>query len=452
MKKIVVLSLMILVGCSPKADLVSLEWKKGDSAESLKALQGLTFSSQAQVRSLNQSIQLQEQTYKGLVLENSFLKRIKSQNQDELLIRAAFAEDQQALDRLSVSEFIQRQSSIKKDLQKAFPIFRRINPDSIEAVISNKPGFYEGQWRIIYADQKGVPWELRLNRNLEVRSVQRVGSHFHETQAWVYPQGPKKSVLQEVNLSNLQIQPALSNARLFVGSQADLKVTSGQESLKFPVQDSRFDQVQVFYFLEESLKWFEKKLNVRIPFQIQAEIYVGAPEKTNSAFYYQGKIRLGQGDGEVYARIPQDPSIVVHESVHALIDAVARLPFEGEGGSLNEGFADFFTALQLNSPHMGEVAYLKGPFKRTLLNDRTVSDRNGGLYHDSGIISGTLWELATKFGPEKGMKLGILTLNRLVPVSDFKDFGESLRLVLPEVLAQAEDLEAAKAILSKRGF
>lgn len=452
MKKALLLLLLVLPGCSQKTDLRTLEWKKGESATALQALQALSFSADSTSRSLNQVVVLREQTHWGIPIENSFVKNIKDLNNEDLLTRAAVSLDQEKLNNLKLNEFFEKRSTIKKDLATAFPMFKRITPDNIDILIAHRHGYYEALWQIIYADKKGAPWELRLNKNLEVRSVQRVGSQFHETLAWVYPQGPKKSPLQEVNLRDLRVEPALSNSRIYVGSQAELKVASGREPLKFPVQDARFDQVQVFYFLNESLNWFEKRLNFNIPFQIHAEVYVGAPEKTNSAFYYQGKIRLGQGDDETYSRIPQDPSIVIHESVHALVDAIARLPFEGEGGSLNEGFADFFTALQLNTPHMGEVAYLKGPFRRTLLNDYTVADKNGGLYHDSGIISGTLWELSMKFGPEKGMKLGILTLNRLVPVSDFKDFGDSLRAVLPEVLTKPEELDGAKALLEKRGF
>jgi Zn-dependent metalloprotease len=290
-----------------------------------------------------------------------------------------------------------------------------------------------------------------MNNHLQVSSVKRVGSQFHDTIAIVFPKGPKMSNLQEVVLRGLATNPTLSNDRLFVASQADSKISDVSGPLKFTPQDSRFDQVQVFYFLEESLNWFERRLNVKIPFKLNAEVHMGAPDKTNSAFYYQGKIRIGAGDDETYARIPQDPSIIIHESVHALVDTVARLPFEGEGGSLNEGFADFFTALQLDNPNMAEASYLKGPFRRSVVNNYKLSDKTGGLYHDSGIASGTLWELRVKLGPDKAREIAILTLNRLVPGSDFADFGLQLKEVLPQVLAQ-DELKMAQDIVAERGF
>jgi Zn-dependent metalloprotease len=158
------------------------------------------------------------------------------------------------------------------------------------------------------------------------------------------------------------------------------------------------------------------------------------------------------GDDEIYSHLSQDPSVVIHESVHALVDVVAGLPFEGEGGSLNEGFADYFTAVQLNNPNMAEASYLKGPFRRSVVNSVTLNDKNGGLYHDSAIVSGTLWDLRERFGNIVGLRLASLTLNRLVPGSDFKDFGDSLHVVLESELGNAGDLQAGKEILRKRGF
>ncbi|MGE5085753.1 MAG: hypothetical protein ACM3MG_05585, partial [Bacillota bacterium] len=351
-----------------------------------------------------------------------------------------------------LGEFLDRRGRIVKDLQGAFSIFRQHPPNQVSLIISHHRGFYQPLWRIVYSDRKGVSWEARLNNHLQVQSVKRVGSQFQDTLAWVFPKGPQKSDLQEVLLKGLQAQPTLSNSRLFVSSQADVKVSEIQGALKFNPKDARFDQVQVFYFLDESLSWFERTLGVHLPFQLQAEVYVGAPEKTNSAFYYQGKIRLGTGDDEVYSHLSQDPSVVIHESVHAVVDVVAGLPFEGEGGSINEGLADFFTAVQLNNPNMAEGSYLKGPFRRSVVNSVTMNDKNGGLYHDSAIVSGTLWDLYERFGNTVGLRLASLTLNRLVPGSDFKDFGASLRAVMQSELQNPSDQQAGNEILRKRGF
>jgi Zn-dependent metalloprotease len=192
-----------------------------------------------------------------------------------------------------------------------------------------------------------------------------------------------------------------------------------------------------------------------MPFAIRGVSSLGFPEKTNSAFYYSGQIRLGAGDDVTFSKIPQDPSIVIHETCHALIEALAKLPYQGEGGSLNEGFSDFFTTVLLKNPKLGEASYKKGPFKRTVENDKKVSDKKGALYADSGIVSGTLWEIYQKLGQEKSLQFALEILTRLGPNSNF----ESTSTVMKELLAVEQndkdklaDNEILKTVLKVRGW
>ncbi|MEK2645396.1 hypothetical protein [Bdellovibrio sp. BCCA] len=452
MRKTFCLCFLVLSSCSPKSDFVPVEWRQGGGEEALQGLSSLDLSHEKIIKSLDQSIVFQQQEISGVPIENAFVKKLRNKAGENVLIRALVSFNQKKMEQLKVADFLKNRDRLRQDLQSAFPVFRRYKPEVIEVIVVARGTFYEPLWRVVYADSQGVSWEVRLNNHLQVQGVKRVGSQFHDTVASVFPQGPKRSHIQDVTFKNLSAEPALANARLWVGSQAALKVSSTKEPLKFNPTDARFDQVQVFYYLDESLSWFESQLGFKIPFQLQTEVHVGAPEKTNSAFYYQGKIRLGEGDGETYSHISQDPSIVIHESVHALVDSIAHLPFEGEGGSINEGFADFLTAMQLGHPNMGEVAYLKGPFRRSVVNDVKISDKNGGLYHDSGIVSGVLWDLKERLGFQKALRISMLTLNQLVPNSDLNDFFFCLNESLVTEVKNQEELNATKQILFKRGF
>lgn len=451
-RKFIPICLLVLSSCGPKNSLHVLEWRHGQSEESLRPLGDLEFSPSKELVSAGEKIALQQQEYQGVLIENSYVKQVRALNGEKRIVRAQVSLDSEKWKKLKLSDFQAKKEKLRKELPSVFPFFRKFPPEKIETVIAHRGTFYEPLWSIVYTDGLGIPWEMRLNNHLQVQGVKRVGSQFHDTLAMVFPLGPKKSVLQEVLLKGLQAEPTISNSKLMVGSQAAAKILSVTEPLKFNTEDARFDQVQVFFFLSESLRWFESKLGVQIPFQLKAEVHVGSPEKTNSAFYYLGKIRIGEGDGETYAHIPQDPSIVVHESVHALVETLARLPYEGEGGSLNEGFADFMTAVQLNNPHMGDVAYLKGPFRRSVVNDVKLSDRTGGLYHDSAIVSGVLWDLKERFGSEKSLQIAMYVLNRLVPRSDFADFAQSLNEAVMTEIKEPQDLLAAQSILTKRGL
>lgn len=451
MKKVLFTSFIFLAACNSKNGLHNIEWRRGDSSTLIESLDKVNVSTLSKIQSASESVEIQQQTVHGITIEDSYVKKIRDHKGDVFAVRAAVSLDDKKLESLLLSEFQKRKDTILNELKIAFPAFRKRPPEKINVVIIHHGAYYEPVWNVVYTDKHSIPWEMKLGAHLQIRSVKRVGSQFHDTPAFVFPKGPKISSLQEVILKGLAAEPTISNDHLIVTTQGDMKIVDVNNPLKFSPQDSRFDQVQVFYYLEESLNWFEKRLNVKLPMNLQAEVGVGAPDKTNSAFYYQGKIRFGSGDDQTYSRIPQDPSIVIHESVHALVDVIAHLPYEGEGGSLNEAFADFFTAIQLDNPNMGEAAYLKGPFRRTLKNDFKLADKNGGLYHDSGIASGVLWDLRIKFGLEKAKQIGLLALNRLTPGSDFIDFGSQVKEVLPQVLTEEERLSAL-TVLEKRGF
>ena len=192
-------------------------------------------------------------------------------------------------------------------------------------------------------------------------------------------------------------------------------------------------------------------MGVVLPFQVNVVTHVGFPNKTNAAYYYHGEVRLGEGDDQVFSRILYDQSIVTHEFGHAIIDSLAGLPFEGEGGSINEGFADFLACSHLGSPYLGEVAYKKGPYKRTVDNTLKLSESNGGLYHDSGIVSGTLWEIRAAVGNDSGVTFAHKVLVKLTPSSTLKDLGPKFTEAATATF-QGEALTKANDVLKKRGW
>ena len=293
--------------------------------------------------------------------------------------------------------------------------------------------------------------ELILDYKLNQISSQRVGSCFSDVLVKLYPRGPKLSLLENVTLKNVELGNSIKNQIITVNSSTDIKTITKNEILSITPDDPRFDLLQVSYFLQNSFDWFEKEFTASIPLSLEVELNVGAPEKTNTFFYYSNKIRFGSGDEVYYAQIAKDPSIIIHEGNHALIDKIANLPFQNEGGSINEGFADFLTTLQLNNPNLGEVAYLKGPFKRTVKNNAKFSDKKGSLYADSAIVSGLFWQLKEELGDTQAGKLAVDTLVLLGPKSNFKDLQQKVKFVINKSL-QGKHLEQAQSILTIRGW
>ena len=154
--------------------------------------------------------------------------------------------------------------------------------------------------------------------------------------------------------------------------------------------------------------------------RLVVEVNLNADPPANSAFYYDHKVYLGRGDGVVWKDIPLDPTIVVHEAMHALVDEYASLPSGGQGGSINESYADYFAASFLNEPRMGVHSYLRRPYKRTLVNRlRAFEDFKGKKYHDSKVISGTMWQIRSELGQKVADQFAWRSLTRTVADTKF---------------------------------
>ncbi len=453
MTKIVLLGCLaaIQISCTQTASYTTVRWVgQGEEpptppgVDSHKGLQSIG----------DKELTLQFQKVEGVEIEGSYYKKITDKGQAEFV-------DYRWMSKIPLSV---RRDLVLMRAQKPFVLSYFLK--SHEAFSSSD--LYRGpelviqadgviedvaevHWKLIFEEKDGTLQAYYLNKDLQIVTQKRLGSEFIDATANLFPSGPLKSDLQEVLLRGLLSNKELSSAAVRITTEADQVALPGEKNeLNFTVNDIRFSQVQVFFYMSEALNWFEKNLNFHLPFVLEAETQKGYPEKTNTAFYFQQKIRLGEGDGEVFDRIPMDPSIVTHESLHAIIESVAGLPYDKQGGSLNEAFADFFTAVQLGNPKMGEASYKKGPFKRTIENDLKLQDAKDKLYYDSGIVSGLLWGLYKKLGHQKGTVVAWKTLLRLNPYSDFVGFKQELLAVIEQ---ESPDLQKKAMVeLKDRGW
>lgn len=439
---------IVLVGCTQKASWNEIRW---DGAGAPPRVSADFLIKEMPMELGSQKLTFQAQKIEDLEIEGTYYKEISTAGQTEFIGARWISKIPWSVRRDLLVMKAQRPfvlSYFFKAHEAYSPALLIHGPDLSIPLLENP----QVLWKVVFESSDGCLEAVYFNSDVEIVLIKRLGSNFNEVRAQVFPEGPLRGPLRTVLLQG-QFAPKdhLTSENVKISTEADiLAQANDQNELRFDLGDVRFFQVQVYFYLSEALVWFEKNMSLKLPFQLEAEMQKGFPEKTNTAFYYQHKIRLGDGDGESFDKIPTDPSIVGHEAVHAVIEAVAALPYEGEGGSLNEAFADFFTASRLNNPRLGEVAYKKASFSRTLENDLRLQDANGGLYHDSGIVSGLLWSLRKQLGPEAAVRLAWQTLLRLNPRSDFRSFQQELLAVSSKENAVTQKLLQEE--LKKRGW
>lgn len=410
----------LLLSCAPHR-LTTAHWSKyGDSTKAPPEL----FLQSKIVAKADQQFDFRVQEINGAELEGSYYKKIFNGKESKFISYNWL---------LDIPLSLQTEVSLMKN-QKYFVLdrFLKSNPAFAEATLIEVPRLIirknnlNVNWKIVFQEDDNHVVAIYLDKFFNVVDQKKLGSNYVNATALLYPLGPLQSKVGQVILKRVSDDGLLRSNWFKISPQSGILARAEKNQFLYPQSDKRFEQVQVYFYLNQMADWFSNRFNFHLPFILEVETSVGFPELTNTAFYYNHKIRLGEGDGIVFSKMALDPTIVIHESVHAVVQATSSLPYDGQGGSLNEGFADYFTASILKNPRLGEVSYKKANFKRTVENSLRSSDVNGGLYHDSGIISGLFWQLTQDIGADNSERLAWHTLLRLNPSSDFNSFKEEL--------------------------
>ncbi|HPI41702.1 MAG TPA: hypothetical protein PLJ21_12910 [Pseudobdellovibrionaceae bacterium] len=444
----------LIVGCSQPTPLKTVTWNKNSGLDQPQFLEKKESQNTVQIKYLNEIVSRNVLTYKGVEIEGSYVQKILNSKNEFLFIKSEYSENHFSHLDAEISRSLKNKyisllqfKSKFQDLKNAVYVW----DPRLTIVLNNYRPFL--LWVIDYQS----PYNLgahRMKITLGGSQVENspIGSSF-DYQAVIYPMGPKFSDLSEVILDNLFGNGFLMSSGVKVFNDLKEQAQGQNGKFVFQPQDSRFNQVQTYYFIDQHLKYYLSKHQLQLPFALEARVNVTAPDGRPTTYtgYVHQRITLGAGDAVIWNHIPQDPSIVMHETSHAIVEALSGLSYEGEEGSLNEAYADFLTASHLNNPQMGNIAYLKSPFKRTLETVTLFSEKNGMKYHDSLIVSGALWEMRKSIGTTNAEKLALLSLSRLGPKSQILDFGQSVRMALKESFSEKEQQDVLQT-LNSRGF
>lgn len=448
------LGFICILGCQKNLELTRYRWST-HSKESKPEIQSNLFGkTESTVQVFDEIVERSSQRIGGAIVDSSFLQKVSStkgkiqyltaQYEDKDFSNLAPQAEKLRTLRYTALETVKRKYL---DLKTASHIFE---PEVVISGTSDKPKL-QYQFEYIPKDSSAV-YSMRVSPAFAIESIKRVEHCFQESRSMVFPIGPKLSDLMEIMLKPLIGDGSLTSPRVLVNSEDGQKAVAENGEFLFGPDDPRFDHVQAFFFAQKTLNYAETHWDFNLPFPIKIGLRAGYPNKMNTAYYYKGLVRLGEGDGVGYKNIPRDPSIVTHEVAHAIIDSLSGMGTEGETASINEAFADYLTASMWENPELGHTAFMRRPFTRTVNNKITFAEKNGGLYHDSGILSGTFWDIEQKLGVKKTQKLALKTIVRLGSHPMFADIRP---IVLESVKAAeftADDTDIVNRILDERGW
>lgn len=452
-------SVIFLSACQKKpATMTRYLWSSENHSKfepKLEPEQKLFAKSASPVKLYDEIIEHSNQNVGGAIVESTYFHKISTSQGKLRYINAQFDEHR------SLAHLSQKAEKLRNLRFSTLEIMKRKHLALKEASYIFEPEIFisgteaqpklQFQFEYIPKNGNGV-YSMRVSPSYAIESIKKVELCFQKNRSLLFPTGPRLSELIEIFLMPLIGDGSLTSPRVRINSDDGQKALAENGEFIFAPEDPRFDQVQAFFFVQKTLDYAETQWDFNLPFPLKIGIKAGYPEKTNLMYYYKGLIRLGEGDGVSYKNIPQDPSIVSHEVSHAIIDSISAMGTEGEAASLNEGFADYITASLWQIPELGHTAFMKRLFTRTVDVATTFSERNGGTYHDSGILSGTFWDLEKKLGTKKTQMLALKTIARLGSQPTFLDVFPAVLDATKSSSFSEEDLTLVRTVFKSRGW
>jgi len=192
-----------------------------------------------------------------------------------------------------------------------------------------------------------------------------------------------------------------------------------------------FDEVNVFYHTNVAhthIKTIDPAFT-GMDYKVPAIVRIG----TNyaNAFWDGEGINFGEGDSSFLRNLALFCDVVYHEYQHGVTHHIypgSMLPYTGESGALDEGWADFFGCDITSDSMTGDGDLVIGePWMRNLDNTLRVPDDWAGEVHDDGrIVGGAMWDLREALGSSLTMHL--IHFARFALAERFFDYYEDVLL------------------------
>jgi zinc metalloprotease ZmpB len=180
-------------------------------------------------------------------------------------------------------------------------------------------------------------------------------------------------------------------------------------SFAYSSRDPRFEEAMAYVFGDRSLARADS-LGFTGLFPRPLRMHLHATQADNS-WYSRPTREIILGDGGVDDA--EDGDIILHETAHALHDALVPGFGQGDTRAISEGFADFWAASLTGEPCIGDwdaTSYSPPCLRRADEPATWPAGLNGQPHHDGAIWSGLLWDLRGRLGRVDAERLALAAL------------------------------------------
>jgi hypothetical protein len=214
--------------------------------------------------------------------------------------------------------------------------------------------------------------------------------------------------------------------------------------------DPRFEEAMAYVFGDRSLARADS-LGFTGLFPRPLRLRLHATEADNS-WYSRPTREVVLGDGGVDDA--EDADIILHETAHALHDALVPGFGDGDTRAIGEGFADFWAASLTGEPCIGDwdaTSYSPPCLRRADEPATWPAWLNGQPHHDGAIWSGLLWDLRGRLGRVDAERLALAALLEQGTATSWTEAARGL-LRAAERIGLGDRLEDVRSAVADRGL
>lgn len=215
-------------------------------------------------------------------------------------------------------------------------------------------------------------------------------------------------------------------------------------------RDPRFEEAMAYVFGDRSLARADS-LGFTGLFPRALRLRLHATEADNS-WYSRPMREVVLGDGGVDDA--EDADIILHETAHALHDALVPGFGDGDTRAIGEGFADFWAASLTGEPCIGDwdaTSYSPPCLRRVDEPATWPAWLNGQPHHDGAIWSRLLWDLRGRLGRVDAERLALAALLEQGTATSWTEAARGL-LRAAERIGLGDRLADVRSAIADRGL
>jgi hypothetical protein len=231
-----ILGAVALVSCQKKLTMDRSSWELTNRFKSPPSFAAKQWQTKDKTSTTTFAVEFKKQLIGTIPVEGTFAKIVANKKGAVTYVEQYKLRTNPSLDKRwasTIADQSPKAASVGASLKERYEVLKDLTIEKPELSFVFDDEILQLVWKALAYDKQGLGWIIESNLDLSKYEMVKAGSSFHETTASVFPQGPKRSSLQDVVIRNLSTSEDLVSPRLSLTTATVHKIRDSEDSLRF---------------------------------------------------------------------------------------------------------------------------------------------------------------------------------------------------------------------------